>query len=130
MELQNVVLVDGVRSGFTRGARGAFVATRMDDLAVQVLRTLLERNPKVDIQAIEEIGLGNVTGIDEFAGLGANIQKFLTGDGSQRMSRLISFGTITPDQSRVSLANRCQRFTATMIADVGDIKTIIHLPLA
>ena len=72
MELQNVVLVDGVRSAFARGARGSFVATRMDDVAVSVVEALLARNPEVEKTSIEELGLGNVTGITEFAGLGAN----------------------------------------------------------
>jgi acetyl-CoA acetyltransferase family protein len=72
MELQNVVLVDGVRSAFARGARGSLVATRMDDVAVSVVEALLARNPEVEKTSIEELGLGNVTGITEFAGLGAN----------------------------------------------------------
>ena len=72
MELQNVVLVDGVRSAFTRGGRGAFTATRMDDVAVQVLRDLMSRNPKVQPVDIEDIGLGNVGGVAEFSGIGAN----------------------------------------------------------
>lgn len=72
MELQNCVLVDGVRSPFTRGGRGAFVATRLDEVAVTVLRALLDRNPKVDPFAIEDLGLGNVMGVAELAGIGAN----------------------------------------------------------
>ncbi len=72
MELQNVVLVDGVRSAFARGGRGAFVATRLDDIAVSVVEALLERNPEVDRNSIEELGLGNVMGVQEFAGLGSN----------------------------------------------------------
>ena len=47
MELQNVVLVDGVRSAFARGGRGNLVATRLDDAAATVLRALLDRNKKV-----------------------------------------------------------------------------------
>ena len=38
MELQNVVIVDGVRSAFARGGRGAFTATRLDTIGVQVLQ--------------------------------------------------------------------------------------------
>ena len=41
MELQNVVLVDGVRSPFARGGRGMLVATRLDETAALVLRTLM-----------------------------------------------------------------------------------------
>ena len=72
MELQNVVLVDGARSPFARGGRGALVATRLDEAASTVLRALLARNPMVDPRSIEEIGLGNVMGAGELSGLGAN----------------------------------------------------------
>ena len=45
MQLQNVVLVDGARTAFARGARGKLVATRLDEAGAQVIRTLLDRNP-------------------------------------------------------------------------------------
>jgi len=70
MELRNVVLVDGVRSAFARGARGKLVATRLDDAAAIVLRALLDRNPKVPESAIDDVGLGNVAGRAEFSYIG------------------------------------------------------------
>src|SRR3990170_6329306 len=79
MELQNVVLVDGVRSPFARGGRGMLVATRLDETAAQVLRTLLERNPKVSPWMIEDIGLGNVLGVAELILIGANTAARLAG---------------------------------------------------
>jgi acetyl-CoA acetyltransferase family protein len=72
MELQNCVIVDGVRSPFTRGGRGAFVATRLDEVAVTVLQTLLERNSVLSPYDIEDLGLGNVGGVAELAGIGGN----------------------------------------------------------
>jgi acetyl-CoA acetyltransferase family protein len=70
MQLRNAVLVDGMRSAFARGGRGKFVATRLDEVAAQVLRTVLDRNPKVPDTAIEDIGLGNVLGGTEIVTLG------------------------------------------------------------
>jgi acetyl-CoA acetyltransferase family protein len=70
MQLRNVVLVDGVRSPFARGGRGKLVATRLDDVGATILRTLMERNPKVKPSMIEDIGLGNVAQSGEFIGLG------------------------------------------------------------
>jgi acetyl-CoA acetyltransferase family protein len=70
MRLRNVVLVDGVRSPFARGGRGKLVATRLDDVGATILRTLMERNPKVKPTMIEDIGLGNVAQSGEFIGLG------------------------------------------------------------
>src|SRR3990172_9119472 len=70
MQLRNVVIVDGARSPFARGGRGKLVATRLDDVGAQVVRTLLERNPKVKPTMIEDVGLGNVAQSGEFIGLG------------------------------------------------------------
>ena len=70
MQLRNVVLVDGVRSPFARGGRGKLVATRLDDAGATIIRTLLERNPKVKPSMIEDVGLGNVAQSGEFIGLG------------------------------------------------------------
>ena len=72
MKLRNVVLVDGVRSAFVRGGRGSLVAIRLDEASAHVLRALLERSPKVTDRMIDDIGLGNVLGAPELAGLGAN----------------------------------------------------------
>ena len=69
-QLRNVVLVDGARSAFGRGARGKLVATRLDEAGAQVLRALLDRNPKVKDSMIEDVGLGNVSGQGEFVLLG------------------------------------------------------------
>ncbi len=46
-QLNNVVVVDGVRSAFGRGGRGKLVATRLDEAGGKIVRALLERNPKV-----------------------------------------------------------------------------------
>lgn len=74
MQLKNVVIVDGVRSAFARGARGKLVATRLDDAGAQVLRALMDRNPKVSDAMVEDIGLGNVAGRSEFSYIGT-VQK-------------------------------------------------------
>ena len=55
-----------------KGGRGGFVATRVDEIGVRVLKTLLERNPQVDPLTIEDLGLGNVMGVPEFANFGGN----------------------------------------------------------
>ena len=47
MELRNAVVVDGVRTAFTKGGRGKLEAARLDDLGAYLIRALLERNPKV-----------------------------------------------------------------------------------
>jgi len=75
MNIRKVVLVDGVRSAFARGGRGKLVATRLDEAGAKVLRTLLDRNPKVTDSMIEDVGVGNVVARgSEFSYLG-NIQR-------------------------------------------------------
>jgi len=79
LELQNVVIVDGVRSAFGRGGRGKLVATRLDEAGAQVVRALMERNPKVSPFLVEDIGMGNVGGAGELAGIGADTIARLAG---------------------------------------------------
>jgi acetyl-CoA acetyltransferase family protein len=74
MQLQNAVLVDGLRTAFARGGRGKLVATRLDEAGAKLLRALLARNPKVKDSMIEDIGLGNVSGRGEFVLL-ATVQR-------------------------------------------------------
>ncbi len=78
-ELRSVVLVDGARSAFGRGGRGQLVATRLDEAAAHVLRSLMERNPKVSPWLVEDIGLGNVMGAGELILIGANNVAHLAG---------------------------------------------------
>ncbi|MEE8310608.1 MAG: thiolase family protein [Candidatus Binatia bacterium] len=71
MQLKNVVLVDGARSAFGRGARGKLVAARLDEVGAKVLRAILERQPKVTDSMIEDVGTGNVAGgASEFSYIG------------------------------------------------------------
>ncbi|MBI2764955.1 MAG: thiolase family protein [Chloroflexi bacterium] len=79
MELRNAVIVDGARSAFARGGRGKLVATRLDEAGAQIIRGLLERNPKVSPELIEDIALGNVGGAGELSGIGADVVARLAG---------------------------------------------------
>ncbi|HKS90355.1 MAG TPA: thiolase family protein, partial [Tepidiformaceae bacterium] len=79
MELQNAVIVDGARSAFGRGCRGKLVATRLDEAGAHVVRGLLDRNPKVTGEMIEDIAMGNVGGAGELAGIGADTVARLAG---------------------------------------------------
>lgn len=72
MELKKVVIVDAVRSAFGRGAKGTLVATRMDDVAGEVVKGLLERNPNIDPYDIEDLVCGNVGNNGELSGMTSN----------------------------------------------------------
>ena len=79
MNFRNAVIVDGARSAYSRGGRGKLVATRLDEAGATVLRALLDRNPKVTDDMIEDVGLGNVGGAGELAGIGADTVARLAG---------------------------------------------------
>lgn len=70
MKLEQVVVVDGMRTAFGRGGKGKLVATRLDEAGAKLIRALLDRNPKVQDRMIQDVGLGNVAGRGEFVGLG------------------------------------------------------------
>ena len=57
---KSVVLVDAVRSPFGK-AGSLYSGTRADDLMVRVLRGLLERNPKVSPQDIDDVAIAAAT---------------------------------------------------------------------
>ena len=70
MKARNVVIVDGVRSAFTKGGRGRLEATRMDEAGAELVRMLFRRNPKVKPQMVEEFGIANSRRDEELSGLG------------------------------------------------------------
>ena len=59
-EIRSVVLVDAVRTPFGK-AGSMYAGTRADDLMVRAIRGLLERNPKVDPAAIDDVAIAAAT---------------------------------------------------------------------
>ncbi|MEH7113331.1 acetyl-CoA C-acyltransferase [Neobacillus niacini] len=56
--MREVVIVDAVRTPIGR-YRGALKDVRPDDLAATVIKALVERNPNIPLEQIEEVVLGN-----------------------------------------------------------------------
>jgi acetyl-CoA acyltransferase len=56
--IENVVIVDAVRSAVGRSAKGTLAQTRSDELAAQVVAALLARNPKVSPADVEDLVVG------------------------------------------------------------------------
>ncbi|SDQ31731.1 acetyl-CoA acyltransferase [Leucobacter chromiiresistens] len=60
--MREVVFVDGVRTPFGRaGDKGIYAGTRADDLAVKALQGLLERNPQLPLERIDDVGIAATT---------------------------------------------------------------------
>jgi acetyl-CoA acyltransferase len=53
-----IVVVDAVRSAVGRAKKGSLANRRPDELAGEVIRKLMERNPKVDPATVEDLVLG------------------------------------------------------------------------
>ncbi|CAD5998795.1 thiolase family protein [Agreia sp. COWG] len=61
-EIAEVVFVDGVRTPFGRaGEKGMYWQTRADDLVVKAIIGLLERNPQVPKERIDEVAIAATT---------------------------------------------------------------------
>jgi acetyl-CoA acyltransferase len=56
--MKDVVIVDNVRTGLAKSFRGSFNLTRSDDMVAHVIDSLLERNPKVSPDEVEDVILG------------------------------------------------------------------------
>ena len=58
----DVYFIDGVRTPFGRaGERGAYLHTRADDLAVKSIRALVDRNPSIPADAIDDVAIAATT---------------------------------------------------------------------
>lgn len=59
---ESVFFVDGMRSPFGRaGAKGIYRDTRADDIAADVLKGLLARNPNIPLDAIDDVAVAATT---------------------------------------------------------------------
>ena len=56
--MENIVIVDCIRTGLAKAHRGTFNLTRSDDLVAHCINALLERNPQLDPGAVEDVILG------------------------------------------------------------------------
>ena len=56
--MSQVVVVDTIRTGLAKSHRGTFNMTRSDDLVAHCIDALLDRNPAVEAEAVEDVILG------------------------------------------------------------------------
>ena len=56
--MKEVVIVDNVRTGLAKSFRGSFNLTRSDDMVAHLIDALLERNPKVSADEVEDVIVG------------------------------------------------------------------------
>ena len=62
--MKTAVIVDSVRTGLAKSHRGGFNITRADDMLAHIINKLMERNPNLPGEAVEDVimGCGNPEG--------------------------------------------------------------------
>jgi len=68
MQMENIVIVDCVRTGLAKSHRGTFNMTRSDDLVAHCIDALLARNPQLDPAHVDDVVLGCGRQIGEQSG--------------------------------------------------------------
>jgi len=76
--MKDVVIVDNVRTGLAKSFRGSFNLTRSDDMVAHVINALLERNPNVSPDEIEDVVVGIADQVGEQGGNMARLSVVLS----------------------------------------------------
>jgi acetyl-CoA acyltransferase len=63
--MKDVVIVDNVRTGLAKAFRGSFNLTRSDDMLAHLIDALLDRNPKVAPDEVEDVVVGAASHVGE-----------------------------------------------------------------
>lgn len=63
--MRDVVVVDSVRTGLAKSFRGSFNLTRSDDMLAHLIDSLLDRNPQVDAEEVEDVVVGAANHVGE-----------------------------------------------------------------
>ena len=56
--MAEAVIVDSVRTGLSKSFRGGFNQTRADNMTAHIIDALMDRNPSVDLETVEDVILG------------------------------------------------------------------------
>lgn len=56
--MRDVVIVDSIRTGLAKSFRGSFNLTRSDDMLAHCIDSLLERNPQLSADEVEDVYVG------------------------------------------------------------------------
>ena len=94
--MKNVVIVDSVRTGLAKSHRGGFNMTRPDEMLSHIINAMLERNPNLPPEAVEDIimGCGNPEGAQghNIARNAAVLSNLPTSVGGTTINRYCSSG--------------------------------------
>ena len=63
--MRDVVVVDSVRTGLAKSFRGSFNQTRSDDMLAHLIDSLLDRNPQISPEEVEDVVVGAASQVGE-----------------------------------------------------------------
>ena len=121
--MRDVVIVDSVRTGLAKSMRGSFNLTRSDDMLAHCIDALLERNPQLDPNLVEDVVVGAASHTGEqdgnLARLAVVLSKLPITTGGMTINRFCSSGL----QSIALAANQIAS-GQTEIAIAGGVDSI------
>ncbi len=121
--MKEVVIIDSARTGLAKSYRGSFNLTRSDDMTAHIINALLDRNPEVAPEEVEDVILGVAEPIGEqgnnIARLGVLLSKLPVNTAATTINRACSSGV----QSIAFAANQIAS-GQTQIAIAGGAESI------
>ncbi|MDJ0709055.1 MAG: thiolase family protein [Woeseiaceae bacterium] len=121
--MKDVVIVDNLRTGLAKSFRGSFNLTRSDDMVAHVIDALLERNPKVAPDEVEDVVVGIADQVGEQGGnmarLSVVLSKLPITTAASTINRFCSSGV----QSIAFAANQIAS-GQTQVAIAGGVESI------
>ena len=123
MAVREVVVVDSVRTGLAKAHRGSFNLTRSDDMLAHCIDALLERNPGVSPDEVEDVvvGAANHTGEQDgnLARLAVVLSKLPISTAGMTINRFCSSGL-----QSIAIASNQIASGQTDIAMAGGVDSI------
>ena len=134
MAVRDVVVVDSVRTGLAKSHRGSFNLTRPDDMLAHCIDSLLERNPNIAPEEVQDVVVGAASHTGEQDGniarlavvlsklpittAGMTINRFCS---SGLQSIAISSNQIASGQTDIAMAGGVDSISARARAPCGKI---------
>lgn len=124
--MNQVVIVDNIRTGLAKAHRGTFNLTRADDLVAHCIDALLERNPAVDPNEVEDVTVGAARQIGEqYANIARHatiLSRLPVTAAGMTLSRACSSGLNAISVAATQIASGC-----TEVAMAGGVESITGL---
>ena len=94
--MRDVVIVDSVRTGLAKAFRGSFNLTRSDDMLAHCIDALLDRNPNIAPDEVEDVVVGSASHVGEqdgnLARLAVILSRLPVSTAGQTINRFCSSG--------------------------------------